>query len=68
MNEIILTPEQIARDWQLKPNTVAGWCRSGHLKAWKVGRQWRIKRSDWEEFIAKEEGERKKSNGLALSY
>lgn len=64
--EDVLTPEEIAEMWRLKPHTVRSWIRSGLLPAHKIGRGWRIRRDDWNRFLA-EQQQPKKSEGLALA-
>lgn len=58
-----LTPEEISSKHKLKPNTVTGWCRSGKLKGQKFGRQWRIRKTDWEAFLSEGQTEVKKVEG-----
>ena len=60
-----LTPEEIATTHKVKATTVTGWCRAGKLKGIKVGNQWRIKREDWEAFLADGQPTSKKHEGLA---
>src|SRR5262249_12343421 len=48
-----LTVEEIATDLRIKQSTVREWIRQKKLKAAKFGRDYRIKRQDYEEFIAK---------------
>jgi excisionase family DNA binding protein len=43
--------EQIAQDLQVHPTTVREWIRGKKLKAAKFGRDYRIKREDYEQFI-----------------
>jgi excisionase family DNA binding protein len=46
-----LTPKQVAHALQVKPRTVRRWCREGTLPtAKKVGRQWRIPRSEVQKY------------------
>lgn len=47
----LLTPEEAADILVVSPNTVRHWLRTGTLKGIKVGLQWRIRKSDLEEFI-----------------
>ncbi len=46
-----LKVEDIARELDLHVNTVRGWIRDGKLKATRVGRDYRIKREDYEKFL-----------------
>lgn len=53
----IYTPEEVAELLKLKKATIQRHIRNGELKAFKVGRFWRIKEQDLKEFmnIANEE-------------
>ena len=48
-----LTAEEIAGDLRVHVSTVREWIRQKKLKAAKFGRDYRIKRKDYEEFIEK---------------
>jgi excisionase family DNA binding protein len=48
-----LKPEDIARELDVKVETVQGWCRTKKLPAYKIGGEYRIERSDYEAFLAK---------------
>ena len=48
-----LTAEEIAEDLRVHVSTVREWIRQKKLKAAKFGRDYRIKRKDYEEFIEK---------------
>jgi excisionase family DNA binding protein len=48
-----LTAEEIAEDLRVHVSTVREWIRKKKLKAAKFGRDYRIKRQDYEEFIEK---------------
>jgi excisionase family DNA binding protein len=48
-----LTAEEVAGDLRVHVSTVREWIRQRKLKAAKFGRDYRIKRADYEEFIAK---------------
>lgn len=50
MSEEVLTVEQFAERLKLHPKTVLRFIREGRLRAVKVGRSWRILRSDLEAF------------------
>lgn len=47
-----MTVEEIANDLRVKESTVREWIRQKKLKAAKFGRDYRIKRNDYDEFIA----------------
>lgn len=65
-----LTPNEIAAELRIAEETVRRWCRTGQLKSLRVGRQFRIVRSDLEAFLREQEVQQgaKKADGLALSY
>jgi excisionase family DNA binding protein len=48
-----MTVEEIANDLRVKESTVREWIRQKRLKAAKFGRDYRIKRQDYQEFIDK---------------
>ena len=48
-----LTVEDIAKELRVHVGTVRGWIREGKLKAGKFGRDYRIRREDYEDFIQK---------------
>jgi len=51
MEETILTPEQVAQILQMHPFTVLKFIKQGRLKASKLGRVYRIRRSDVDAFL-----------------
>ncbi len=51
MEETILTVEQVAQILQVHPFTVLKFIKQGRLKAAKLGRVYRIKRSDVDVFL-----------------
>ncbi|MFL5662926.1 MAG: helix-turn-helix domain-containing protein [Ktedonobacteraceae bacterium] len=46
-----LTVESIARELAINIDTVRSWIRQKKLKAYKVGRDYRIKREDYNKFL-----------------
>jgi len=46
-----LKVEDIAKELDLHVNTVRGWIRDGKLKATRFGRDYRVKREDFDKFI-----------------
>jgi len=48
-----LTADEVAEDLRVHVSTVREWIRQKKLKAAKFGRDYRIKRKDYEEFIEK---------------
>ncbi|NMA74093.1 MAG: helix-turn-helix domain-containing protein [Bacteroidales bacterium] len=53
--EPIYTVEEIAKHLNLTTRTIYTYIRSGKLKALKVGREYRIRQRDLEEFLDPEE-------------
>ena len=58
-----LSAEEIAEDLNMSVTTVRAWIRDQKLRAGKFGRDYRVQRADYEEFIEKSyhfsEGEQK---------
>lgn len=48
-----MTVEEIANDLRVKESTVREWIRQRKLKAAKFGRDYRIKKKDYDDFIEK---------------
>lgn len=46
-----LTVEDIAKDLDIKEDTIRGWIRDKKLPAYRVGREYRIKPVDYERFL-----------------
>jgi excisionase family DNA binding protein len=46
-----LTVEEIAQELKMHVDTVRGWIRNGKLKATRFGRDYRIKRKDFDKFV-----------------
>ena len=53
MSKDWLTADEVADDLRVHVSTVREWIRQKKLKAAKFGRDYRIKRVDYEEFIEK---------------
>jgi excisionase family DNA binding protein len=53
----LLAVDQLAREFQLTPQTVRNWIKSGLLPAAKVGRAFRIKREDVNALLSRQQGE-----------
>ncbi len=49
--ERYLSPEDVAQRLNVKPLMVRRWLKDGMLKGVKVGRLWRIRESEIEEFL-----------------
>lgn len=47
--EELLTPDQVAQELHLKRKTVMNWLRAGRIPGTKLGKLWRVRRSDLEE-------------------
>ena len=50
-NEKLLTPVDIANRLQVHERTVTQWLRKGHLRGFKVGKEWRVSVEDLEAFL-----------------
>jgi excisionase family DNA binding protein len=50
-HEKLLTPGQVAERLQVTVQTIYTWMRSGYLPSVKMGRLWRVRPSELEEFI-----------------
>ncbi len=50
-NEKLLTPTDVANRLQMNERTVTQWLRKGHLRGFKIGKEWRISPSDLEAFL-----------------
>ncbi len=44
--EKLMTPPQVARRLQVKERTVTQWLRKGHLRGFKLGKEWRVSAPD----------------------
>jgi len=55
--EILLTVEQVAREFQLTSQTIRNWIRSGALPAVKVGHVYRVRREDVDAMMRRHQGE-----------
>ena len=50
-NEKLLTPTDVANLLQVNERTVTLWLRKGHLRGFKVGKEWRISPDDLQAFL-----------------
>ncbi len=50
-NDKLLTPVDIANRLQVNERTVTQWLRNGHLRGFKVGKEWRVSVKDLEAFL-----------------
>ena len=52
MNEDkLLTPPQVAKQLQVNERTVTQWLRRGHLRGFKIGKEWRVSVRDLDNFL-----------------
>ncbi len=51
INEKLLTPTDVANRLQVNERTVTLWLRKGHLRGFKVGKEWRISAQDLTAFL-----------------
>jgi excisionase family DNA binding protein len=49
--QILLTPFDVAKRLQMNERTVTQWLRNGHLRGFKIGKEWRISELDLDAFI-----------------
>jgi excisionase family DNA binding protein len=49
--EKVYTPEGAAEALMVSPKTIREWLRTGKLKGVKIGRLWRVRESDLQEFL-----------------
>ncbi len=47
----LLTPPQVATRLQVNERTVTQWLRKGHLRGFKIGKEWRVSTVDLESFL-----------------
>ena len=47
----LLTPTDVANRLQVNERTVTLWLRNGHLRGFKVGKEWRISPDDLQAFL-----------------
>ncbi len=51
LGERLLTPEQVAERLQVNKRTVTQWLRKGHLRGFKIGKEWRVSTVDYHDFL-----------------
>ncbi len=49
--QILLTPLDVAKRLQMNEHTVTQWLRNGHLRGFKIGKEWRVSELDLDAFI-----------------
>jgi len=47
----LLTPPQVAQHLQVNERTVTQWLRRGHLRGFKIGKEWRVSAPDLNDFL-----------------
>ncbi len=47
----LLTPPQVAQRLQVNERTVTQWLRRGHLRGFKIGKEWRVSSRDLDTFL-----------------
>ena len=47
----LLTPTQVAQRLQVNERTITQWLRKGHLRGFKIGKEWRISAGDLDAFL-----------------
>ncbi len=47
----LLTPPQVAQRLQVNERTVTQWLRRGHLRGFKIGKEWRVSERDLQAFL-----------------
>jgi excisionase family DNA binding protein len=63
VEERFLKVEDIAKELDVEQETVREWIRAKKLAAYKIGREYRIERSDYEAFLAKRRTVEEKQEG-----
>ncbi len=51
IEDALLTPVQVAERLQLQERTVTRWLRTGYLRGFKLGKEWRVSPEDLRSFI-----------------
>ncbi len=51
IEEPLLTPSRVAERLQLQERTVTRWLRTGYLRGFKLGKEWRVSSEDLRSFI-----------------
>ncbi len=47
----LLTPTDVANHLQVSERTVTQWLRRGHLRGFKIGKEWRVSARDLDNFL-----------------
>ncbi len=51
IEDALLTPGQVGERLQLQERTVTRWLRTGYLRGFKLGNEWRVSSEDLRSFI-----------------
>ena len=51
IDDKLLTPPQVAQRLQVNERTVTQWLRRGHLRGFKIGKEWRVSVKDLEALL-----------------
>jgi excisionase family DNA binding protein len=51
IDDKLLTPPQVAQRLQVNERTVTQWLRRGHLRGFKIGKEWRVSSRDLDTFL-----------------
>jgi len=51
IEDALLTPGQVAERLQLQERTVTRWLRTGYLRGFKLGKEWRVSSENLRSFI-----------------
>ena len=57
-NDTVFSSKEVAEKFKVTYLTVFRWIKSGKLKAFRVGKQYRVKQEDLEAFIEQSKSER----------
>jgi len=49
--EQLLSPEEVAKRLAISPKTVRDYLRAGRIKGMKLGRLWRVRESDLQQYL-----------------
>jgi len=50
-NEALLTTKEVAEYLGMNLITISRWCKNGYIPSAKIGKHWRIKRSDLDKWF-----------------
>ena len=57
----LLSAEEVAEYFGVQTTTVYRWCREGRIPCLKIGKHWRVRREELEDFLKKTEEESRKA-------